>query len=85
MFYTYAIINESDKLYIGQTSDLEKRLGRHNGLLKNKAKSFTNKNRGKWKLLYKEEFKTRSEAIFREKQLKSYKGRKFLRTLIKTG
>ena len=35
---------------------LKERLEGHNGKLKNKAKSFTNKNDGGWKLIYKEEF-----------------------------
>jgi len=82
MFTTYAIKNEKDKIYIGQTADLENRLKRHNGILKNKSKSFTSKNKGNWILIYKEEFNTRKEAIQREKQLKSYQGRKFIRNII---
>ncbi len=82
MFAVYAIINEVKKIYIGQTSDLKKRLLRHNGILKNKKKSFTNKNKGSWKVFYKEDYETRKEALIREKQLKSYQGRKFLRDII---
>ena len=83
MFSVYAIENkEKGKIYIGQTSNLESRLKRHNGILKNKSKSFTSKNKGDWKLAYKEEFNTREEAIQREKQLKSYQGRKFIRDRI---
>jgi len=82
MFTVYAITNEAEKIYIGQTSDLEKRLLRHNGILKNKKKSFTSKNKGNWKVFYNEDYKTRGEALVREKQLKSYQGRKFLRNII---
>jgi len=32
--------------------------------------------------MYKEEYETKSEAMKREKQLKSYKGRTFIRNLI---
>ncbi len=39
MFYVYVIKNElSNKIYIGQTADLEKRLKRHNGELPVKKK-----------------------------------------------
>jgi len=82
MFTTYTIKNENDKIYIGQTSDLENRLKKHNGILKNKSKSFTSKNKGNWELVYKEEFNTRKKAIYREKQLKSFQGRKFIRNII---
>jgi len=82
MFYTYAIKNQNNKIYIGQTIDLEVRLQRHNGLLKNKNTSFTSKNGGNWELIYKEEFETRSEAMKREKELKSFRGREFIRSLI---
>jgi len=44
--YAIAIKNENDKIYIGQISDLEKRLKRHNGILKNNSDSFTSKNKG---------------------------------------
>lgn len=82
MFFIYAIYNkERDKIYIGHTSNLEERLKRHNGLLKNKAKSFTSKNSGFWRLIYKESFDTRKEAMIREKELKSFKGREFIRKL----
>jgi len=84
MFNVYAIKNDvSGKIYIGQTSDLEKRLKRHNGVLKNKTKSFTSKNKGGWKLIYKEELNSRGEALIREKQLKSYRGREFIKSLLK--
>jgi putative endonuclease len=72
-----------DKIYIGHTSDLKNRLKRHNGILKNNPESFTSKNTGIWRLMYKEEFNTRQEAIIREKQLKSYQGRKFIKNIIK--
>ncbi len=83
MFYAYVIYNsERQRIYIGQTSDLEKRLQRHNGVLKNKSKSFTSKNSGIWRLIYTEQFKTRPEAIKKEKQLKSFRGREFVKKFI---
>ena len=82
MLYVYAIKNNKEKIYIGHTADLMARLKRHNGILKNKTKSFTYKNKGIWEVVYKEEFKTRIEAIKREKELKSYQGRKFIKNII---
>ena len=84
MFFAYCVYNkEKNKIYIGQTDNTNKRVKRHNKKLPSKSKSFTNKNKGFWKLIYKESFDTREEAIKREKELKSAKGRRFLRNLIK--
>ena len=82
MFYVYAIYNkERNKIYIGQTADLERRLKRHNGELKSKLSSFTSKNAGNWELIYSEEIDTRENAMKREKQLKTFKGRLFIKSL----
>lgn len=78
MFYTYAIYNKSNgKIYIGQTENLEQRLKLHNN--KQFVRSYTVKFSGTWEIIYKEEFLTRSEALKREKQLKSYRGREFIK------
>ena len=80
MYFTYALHNkEKDKIYIGYTSNLEKRILRHNGILRNKKNSFTSKQKGEWIIIYKEEFVSRKLAIKREKELKSYRGRIFIR------
>ena len=79
MFTTYVLYSEKhDKIYIGYTSNLHQRLISHNELA---TKGWTIKFRP-WKLIYKEEYETKSEAMKREKQLKSYKGRTFIRDLI---
>jgi len=83
MFTVYAIISESSKkLYIGQTADLETRLNQHNALDDTHLGQFTRQNKGPWILVYKEEFGTRSEALKREKQFKSFRGREFIKNLI---
>ena len=83
MFFVYAIYNPlRKKIYIGHTEDLAKRIERHNGLLKNKAKSFTSKNSGSWNVVHVEPFHSRSEAMLREKKLKSARGRRFIWTII---
>lgn len=79
MFYVYVIKNEYGKIYIGQTGDIDHRLKRHNKELPVKKSSYTFKNKGTWKLIYKEEYRTRSEALKREKHLKSHKGRDWIR------
>ena len=83
-FYVYALENKiREKIYIGYMVDLDSRIKRHNGILKNKKKSFTGKNSGLWELVYSEIFKTRQEAMKREKELKSFRGREFIRNIIK--
>ena len=82
MFYIYVLRNNiSGKIYIGQTLNLEKRIEQHNDRTFDK-KSFTHLNKGEWKLVYKEEKATRKEALLREKELKSYRGREFIKKII---
>ena len=52
--------------YVGYTNDLKKRINLHNN---NKGAKFT-KGR-KWKLIYKEKFNTKNEAISREYYIKN--------------
>ena len=79
MFTVYVLYSEKyDKLYIGYTSDLKQRLLSHNELAR---KGWTVKYRP-WKLIYSEELIDKSAAMNREKELKSHKGRDFLRSLI---
>ena len=82
MFTVYAIVSEStNKIYIGQTIDITKRLLQHNGTGNNHLGQYT-ANKGPWRLVYSEDFSTRSEALKREKQLKSFRGREFVRSKI---
>jgi len=79
MCYVYVIKSESsNKIYIGQTADIDKRLKQHNDPYNNYSK-YTKQNKGPWKLIYKEEVASRSEALGREKFLKSGKGREFIK------
>ena len=81
IFYVYVIYNNVfNKIYIGQTNNLDKRIIEHNEKFGN---HYTAKFPENWELIYKEEFKTRQEAIKREKQLKSCQGREFIRKLVK--
>jgi predicted GIY-YIG superfamily endonuclease len=83
-YYVYVIQNNKGKIYIGQTSNLEKRLLRHNQILASKKISYTYKNKsGDWKLIYKEMINNRKEAIIREKYLKSHHGRDEIKAKLK--
>ena len=81
----YVIKNSvSARIYIGYTSDLEKRITWHNNLLPTKKSSFTYKNKagGEWRYVYEKHCNTRKEAVKYEKKLKSSSGRKFIKSLI---
>jgi len=82
MYCVYVIQNDKGKIYIGQTENLGKRLQRHNQELPTKSRSYTKINKGIWKIIYKEEYNTRIEAIHREKELKTYRGRMFIKNQI---
>jgi putative endonuclease len=74
----YILYSESlDKYYIGHTSNLEERLKKHN----NRHKGFTGKN-GYWKVVYTEHYGSKSEAMKREREIKSWKSRVKIQKLI---
>ena len=83
-FYIYILQSESTgKFYIGDTSDLQARIEQHNNPLNSKRKT-TARFKGPWVLVHAEMFLTRSEAMKREKQIKSWKSRKAIEKLIGT-
>lgn len=76
----YALYNRANsRIYIGQTTDLEKRMAAHN---EKRGNHFTAKFQGEWELIYSESVATRSEALRREKQLKSFRGREYIKQYI---
>ena len=76
MFIVYILYSEKfDKIYIGFTSDLEKRILSHNHLA---TKGWTIKFRP-WSVVHTEKFDTKAAVMNREKELKSARGRKFIR------
>ena len=78
MCTVYALYSKSiDKLYIGQTSDLQQRLISHREF----NQGFTAR-ADDWRIIYSEEYSTRTEALKRERQLKSGGGKRFLRDLL---
>ena len=78
MFYVYILESIKDSsFYIGQTEDLEKRLNFHNqGLSKYTSRKIP------WHIVYFEEYKTRTEALKRERFLKKQRNRDFYKSLI---
>ncbi|MGQ9696207.1 MAG: GIY-YIG nuclease family protein [Thermodesulfobacteriota bacterium] len=70
-FFVYILKSElTGNSYVGHTSNLQKRLTEHNH-----GKNPSTKNKRPWKLIYKEEFPTRSQATLKEKYFKSIPGR----------
>lgn len=69
-FFVYIIRTSANTLYTGYTNDLEKRLKTHKSKTNRAAKylrSFTS-----LEMVYFEEFKTKSEALKREYELKTW-------------
>jgi len=78
MVSVYAIISEvNGYIYVGMSSDLEKRLKEHNS-----GKSIYTKRFLPWSLLYAEMLPDRDSARKREKYLKSGIGKEFLKSLV---
>ncbi|MFA6458197.1 MAG: GIY-YIG nuclease family protein [Patescibacteria group bacterium] len=78
MFTIYIIQNEAGKKYIGFTQNLARRLEEHSNPT-GKKRGWT-RLRGPWKLIHKEEFENKTEALKREKYLKTGVGREFLKS-----
>ncbi len=77
-FSVYIIYSPTlDRYYTGHTVDLAGRLEQHNS----GVSKFTSKATD-WHLSYEELYTTRTEAIKREKEIKSKKSRKYIESLI---
>ncbi|MGJ8651105.1 MAG: GIY-YIG nuclease family protein [Opitutaceae bacterium] len=85
MYFVYVLENPKDRLYADHTGDLERRLDQHNNPEgKEHLGKYMHRN-GPWSLIGSEEFGTRSEAMRREKQLKSWKLPSKVRALFQSG
>jgi putative endonuclease len=77
-FHLYILQSRAtSRYYIGQTCELEQRIAYHNA---NYSKSL--KNRGPWDLVYTEHYATRTEALRRERQIKSWKDPRMIEKLV---
>jgi putative endonuclease len=80
MAYTVYIL-QSDRdgsFYIGHAADLGERLQRHNA-----GRSRYTKTKIPWRVVYQEEYLTRSEAMGREQELKNKKSRTYIEQLVR--
>lgn len=64
MYYVYILKNQANKLYIGSTNDLRRRLAEHQT-----GKSFSTRGRI-WVLVYYEAYQAELDASVRERRLK---------------
>jgi putative endonuclease len=83
MFTVYVLYSKKfNKTYTGITSDINARLQSHNTLGK---KGWTIKYRP-WEIIYTESYEKKNEALKREQELKSSRGRNFIReTILSSG
>jgi putative endonuclease len=80
MFWVYILQNPKGRFYTGYSDDLAERLANHNRTDKVAGK-FTRKN-GPWILVWSEKHPDRSSAVRRERQIKSWKSAKLIRTCL---
>jgi putative endonuclease len=83
MPYTVYVLRSQStgKLYTGQTEDITRRLNEHQT---GTGPVRYTKGHGPWELIYSEEYENRSEAMKREKYLKTGVGRDFLRNKLQS-
>ena len=78
MYFVYILQSIVDRsFYIGYTSNIVNRLNEHNY-----GRTRYTKLKRPWMLIYKEEYKMRSEALKREKYLKKLKSKEYLKKII---
>jgi len=78
-YFVYVIKSKEGFLYKGMTENLQRRLIEHN----DKSLSFWTKRGTVWKLIYKEEFDNKTDALKKEKWLKTGVGREYLDRVLK--
>ena len=78
MAYIYILQSETTgRFYVGSTNDLDRRLSEH-------ARNHTpsTRQRGPWKLVYREEFATLAQARQRESEIKRWNSARLIREMI---
>ena len=79
-FWVYVLQNPAGRFYVGSTDDWPERIKQHNpSTVDYQGSKYTHKN-GPWNLVYYESYQTRSEAMAREKFIKSRKSAVWIRT-----
>ncbi|MCZ6614223.1 MAG: GIY-YIG nuclease family protein [Chloroflexi bacterium] len=78
MFFVYILQSESSgRYYIGSTKDTAQRLTQHNAGMMKSTRSFR-----PWRLVYTETYETLPQARNREAQIKSWKNRSYMETVL---
>ena len=78
MYYVYILRNnDTDRYYIGSTNNLDRRLKGHS-----KGLTRTTRVLKTLSLVHSEKFYNESDARLRERKLKSYKSKKYIKWLI---
>ncbi len=78
MYYVYIIYSKKrDSFYVGYTANINSRITKHNA-----GATISTKSGIPWKLVYSEQYVTKTEAIKREKAIKKKKSRKYIEYLI---
>lgn len=81
MCWVYVLENkETNRYYVGSTTNIDKRIKQHK-----QGHTRTTRVLGTTELVYTEIYNTIEEARRREKQIKSYKSKKYIRSLIVKG
>ena len=79
-YYVYVLLSDTDKkFYTGFTGDLKSRFERHD-----KKHVISTRKRGKLILVYSEACLDKRDAMHREKYLKTYHGKLFLKNRLKS-
>ena len=79
MFYIYVLQSEvNERLYIGKTADLKRRMKEHNAGQNASTKPYM-----PWELIFYEAYLKRSDANRREKYLKTTQGHQALRRMLR--
>jgi len=78
-YFGYILQGKDGSHYIGHTSDLEGRLKRHN-----EGRSSYTRTKAPWKVVYREAFDSRSQAMKREKEIKRRKDHDYVVHLVRT-
>jgi len=83
-YYVYVLLNPDGKTYVGQTADLERRLAQHSDP-EFRGTLYTKRHRGPWRLIHSEEHPSRTAAMRRERELKTGKGREWIKQQVSGG
>ncbi len=80
-YTTYILYSQSrDEYYVGHTQDLLNRIEKYH----NEGRSLYTKRGIPWKLAYFEVYETRSDAMRREREIKTRKSRKYIEKLVQS-